>query len=348
MKTHDLIELIEKDEYKTLEEWLLKGGDPNSVIHKKSLLEASFAAKSDNCSYVLLLYGASNAESTNPRFARMLQEIRDSHKLMRDLPLSVLSKMDDLSIGTVGNTILNEPRNIMSSEVNGAKVLHVGLHQFEHRNPDFINNTLREVFSSPEQVGKFACVVSLISKRHLLNQDQFQERITGFLIFREVPAEVVGQVTMGIKMIEQETLIGILYSEEPILNWKEDEKQYDISSMVRENIDLHLKKHEKKKSFKMQRRLSDINSWSHEINEMSQKFMKRFGVYPQIILASGETFDRFDLVANTNSQENITNDSGKNPREFVKMTGFNGPGYNLQFCVDDRFELDTIQLIYPR
>lgn len=347
MNTYELVELIEKDEVVKLNDWLSGGGDPNLMVDRKSILQIAFDSGADKCARYLLLYGAQNGQTKNPVFLKMIDEILSSKKILRDLPLTICSIIDDLTIKTLGFEILNEPRSIKSREDGDLKQLFIGLHYFEEANSNFLDETLKNAFDCENGEGEYACVLSKLSKYSMPDYEQYQERLTGFLVLRQIPASDVGNLTMNIKWKEDEYIIGIHYSDQPVLIFDEEYKQFDVSEKFLKSAEKVIAESSKTESRKMKKKISEITNWSHEINSWSQKFMQKHGVYPQILLASSDTFTRIDMVANTNAAEKIKNDKGNSPKEFVQMTGFTGPGYELSFCVDDRLGMDEVVLIFP-
>lgn len=98
--------------------------------------------------------------------------------------------------------------------------------------------------------------------------------------------------------------------------------------------------------FKTNHKFSDITSWSHELNSWAQNFKARHHVFPNILIASSETYNRIDMVANSNGQEKIRNPEGKPAVAFVSMSGFRGQDYELAFCIDDQLDRDRVKLIF--
>lgn len=88
--------------------------------------------------------------------------------------------------------------------------------------------------------------------------------------------------------------------------------------------------------------------WDHQVHGQATAFKIRYGVYPNILLASSGTYSRIDMVVNARGREKLYNPQGENPpaESFISMNGFKGPGYELDFCVEEQLGLDTIKLIY--
>lgn len=100
------------------------------------------------------------------------------------------------------------------------------------------------------------------------------------------------------------------------------------------------------KTFKTSHTFENMTNWSHDLNQWVSRFKASNGVYPNILLASGRTYSKIDLVANSNSRHRIKGESGDIPANPVALTGFQGPGYDLHFCLDDDLETNQIKLIF--
>jgi hypothetical protein len=77
-------------------------------------------------------------------------------------------------------------------------------------------------------------------------------------------------------------------------------------------------------------------------------FKERYGVFPGILLASTATYSRIDMIANARGKEKLIGAAGQvaPEDEFISMSGFQGSGYTLDFCIDDGPGVDTVRLIY--
>ena len=89
-------------------------------------------------------------------------------------------------------------------------------------------------------------------------------------------------------------------------------------------------------------------SWDHQLNSWVKEFKADLEYYPNILLASNETYARIDLVVNARGKDKLRNSEGAGApeEEFVSMNGFKGDGYELDFCMDDNTGVDTVRLIY--
>jgi hypothetical protein len=86
-------------------------------------------------------------------------------------------------------------------------------------------------------------------------------------------------------------------------------------------------------------------AWDDELNIAAKDFMGRFMVPPHIMLASSVTYAKIDLAA---KKGHLTNESGEHPdeAEHTPVTAFAGPGFRLQFCIEDRLPAGRFSLIY--
>ena len=100
------------------------------------------------------------------------------------------------------------------------------------------------------------------------------------------------------------------------------------------------------KSFKTSQSFENMMNWSHDLHLWVSRFKASNGVYPNILLASGKSYSRIDLVTNSNSRNKIKSEAGDVSEKPVALTGFEGPNYSLRFCVDDELELNHIKLIF--
>lgn len=93
---------------------------------------------------------------------------------------------------------------------------------------------------------------------------------------------------------------------------------------------------------------NNLVSWDHQLNSWVKEFKSGHGYFPNIALASTETYARIDLVVNARGKDHLSNPEGEAPpeEEFVSMIGFKGEGYELEFCMDDSLVVDSVRLIY--
>jgi hypothetical protein len=93
---------------------------------------------------------------------------------------------------------------------------------------------------------------------------------------------------------------------------------------------------------------NNLVSWDHQLNSWVKEFKSAHGYFPNIALASTETYARIDLVVNARGKDHLRNPEGEAPpeEEFVSMNGFKGDGYELDFCMDDNLGVDSVRLIY--
>jgi hypothetical protein len=164
-------------------------------------------------------------------------------------------------------------------------------------------------------------------------------RITGFLYMEEFPAE---DLEIYLKKAEdvEALVIGVHYSDERSLVISKDHDSVDIHSkfVMKEEPVIYTKVF----TFK------NLPNWDHQLNKWIQAFKKKFGVYPNIMLASSLTYSRIELVVNARSKEHLHNADGMNPSEgeFATMGGFRGVGYEVDFCMEESLAVDSVKLIY--
>ncbi len=91
--------------------------------------------------------------------------------------------------------------------------------------------------------------------------------------------------------------------------------------------------------------IHDWPRWDDEVHDAVAAFEAAFGLVPNILLAHDSTFRRIELIA---SKRNIRDDRGERPddTEYAELGGFNGPGYHLDFCFDERLATGLFVLIF--
>ena len=130
----------------------------------------------------------------------------------------------------------------------------------------------------------------------------------------------------------------------------------DFDKLIEENCEIaknifKTKKHNETSEPILKTRTFAFNnliSWDHQLNSWVKEFKAQHGYFPNIALASTETYGRIDLVVNASGKDHLRNAAGENApeAEFVSMNGFQGEGYELDFCMDDNLGLDSVKLIY--
>ena len=125
---------------------------------------------------------------------------------------------------------------------------------------------------------------------------------------------------------------------------------YEVTNYLIEQTKINQKIHfilkenkfEQEEYFEKTNHFSDLNRWADELNAKVQSFKAEFGHFPNIMLANSITYSRIDLVANT-KPKNIRGKKNDVPENFVGLSGFNGEGYSLDWCVEE--ELSDLEFI---
>ncbi len=346
MKQLELLEILKTNQMISLLEWLKQGGDYNSKIRRKTLLEHALINKAHDCANVLLLWGAngSGLKDLLKEQDDFLKMIEDTVVYSRSSNFRIQLVLDELSSMILGKKPFSY-RDVMSFDGDQRKLLFCGLHHFEYVDWDFLTISVKDSFKCNTGIGKFALVVSAVMRSKMGELPPVSERITAFLKFQEVPAENLQDVLDEMIADEDELYIGTHYSEYPSIIPVGDEA-LDISSQFFDSMKDAICAHKAPVTFKSTHTFANIVNWSHELHRSVTEFKSRNGVYPNIVLAAGITYSRIDLVANSNGSANIKGGDGNVPLEPVPLCGFQGPDYCLEFCVDDRLELNVIKLIF--
>lgn len=354
MDSKKLLDIIKDDKSFEFYEWLKDGGDRNSMIYRKSLIEHALFHEAFGCVTFLLLWGVDctslkeNAGlfkilESDETFSRMLREIEG--KVPRSSNTNIQYMIDELSRSILGTFPLSH-RDTFSFENNGVNTLYCGLHNFEYANWDFLMESVSEALQCDKTTpGKFAMVVSAITRGEAEDEERFSERITGFLVLREAPYHELSRLLAEVESNKDELLIGVHSSEAESALWN-DNVGYDVGKRFLESMKAVIMNSKMKVTFKANHSFEDISSWSHDLYRWSMNFKAINGVYPNILLASGITYSRIDMVANSNGQQKIKNPEGENPDGFVAMSGFSTPDFTLEFCIDDRLEANQVKLIF--
>lgn len=82
--------------------------------------------------------------------------------------------------------------------------------------------------------------------------------------------------------------------------------------------------------------------WDDDLNQSIQVFHDRFGVFPNICLATTATYKKLELVANQDGKRrNIRNNEGELPAEaeYVNsLASFRTGNVEVEFCINDTLE----------
>jgi hypothetical protein len=172
-------------------------------------------------------------------------------------------------------------------------------------------------------------------------------RIMGFVHFVEVPASEVSKVLEEMEK-DEELVIGVHFSDEPGLV-EYDGQVLDLSHRFFESLKFTISEGLRVKDpvfFRSRFTFNSLLNWDDQINSWVMKFKKKHSYYPNILLASSETYARIDMVANARGKSKIKDENGNKATFFVSMSGFQGEGYSLEFCIAERLGVDTVKLIY--
>ena len=95
----------------------------------------------------------------------------------------------------------------------------------------------------------------------------------------------------------------------------------------------------------------DINKWDTELTRAAIKFREKYGVYPNIFLASIKTHSKIDSVANVIAPEKFFGLKGNEviQKPFSELGGidaFSTDDFFLPFCVDSSIPYPCFALVY--
>ncbi|MDR1893492.1 MAG: hypothetical protein LBQ61_02210 [Spirochaetales bacterium] len=99
------------------------------------------------------------------------------------------------------------------------------------------------------------------------------------------------------------------------------------------------------KTFKEFGYISDYSQWDDIINEKAMYFFELHQVYPNILLASNDTFGRIDNYLRQHPVDLIYPEGGE-PPPFDGLSSFNAVDYRLEFCLDPGQEENYFVLVY--
>lgn len=80
--------------------------------------------------------------------------------------------------------------------------------------------------------------------------------------------------------------------------------------------------------------LDSLKAWDHQVDLAVRDFKRRFGCFPNLLVANEVTFKRIDIRSN---KEKVLGEKGEKvgPSQYVRLSGFATDEYNLDFCLDD-------------
>lgn len=90
--------------------------------------------------------------------------------------------------------------------------------------------------------------------------------------------------------------------------------------------------------------ISPIN-WDKELNDQGVRFFKEYGHYPNILQASNATYEQIEFIAARN-REHIKGERETPEHGVIELSGFEGQGFSLDFCIDESLSLWELNLIY--
>jgi hypothetical protein len=91
--------------------------------------------------------------------------------------------------------------------------------------------------------------------------------------------------------------------------------------------------------------IDDYSHWANIIHERVLSFFSLYRVHPNILLASGATFDRIDGYLKQ-YPENLVFSGEGDPPPFDGLSAFVGEDYELEFCLDTDQKVNYFLLVY--
>jgi hypothetical protein len=91
--------------------------------------------------------------------------------------------------------------------------------------------------------------------------------------------------------------------------------------------------------------IDDYSRWADIIHERVSAFFSLHRVHPNILLASGATFDRIDDYLRQHPKNLVFCGEG-DPPPFAGLSSFVGEGYELEFCLDADQKANYFLLVY--
>jgi hypothetical protein len=359
-----LLNILKEDDYSAFSEHLTGGGDINEMIYKRPLIVHALNLKADQCLYLLLLYGADfeclkkihswdkRLYEIDPLFVELIKEMEEGKKANE--PFNVQFMLKEASSYLTGNKHLSY-RNVLSffeREKRYFSKLMVGLHLHEYRDETFLFRHIKNIFQcdsvETKSDKKYALVVSSLVVDQLDEKiPGLSHRIIGFVHFVEVPTKEFKKVLEEMEK-DEELVIGVHFSDEPGLVEK-GEYELDLHPKFFQSLKMTISDALRRKDpvfFQSRFTFNSLLDWDDQIHSWVMKFKKKHSYYPNILLASSETYARIDMVANARGKSKIKDSDGNKATSFVSMSGFQGDGYSLDFCIEERLGVDTVKLIY--
>jgi hypothetical protein len=91
--------------------------------------------------------------------------------------------------------------------------------------------------------------------------------------------------------------------------------------------------------------IDDYSRWADIIYKSALRFFSLYNVHPNILLASGTTFDKIDNYLRQ-YPENLVFSGEGDPPLFDGLSSFVGEDYELEFCLDTDQKADYFLLVY--
>ncbi len=104
--------------------------------------------------------------------------------------------------------------------------------------------------------------------------------------------------------------------------------------------------------FKMICYMSDYTLWDETIHENVLRFHKLYSIYPNIMLASKNTWDKIDEFANLLHPDSIIDsddyifDEDMDENGIKPISSFESDDYTLHFCVDEKANENYFFLVF--
>jgi len=99
--------------------------------------------------------------------------------------------------------------------------------------------------------------------------------------------------------------------------------------------------------------IKDFMVWDDAIDHFSSKFYEKYNVYPNILLASSETYQKIDLIAQKYPEririydDDINYETIETSNEsYNGLSHFATENYELEFCIDYELTMGNFSLVF--
>ena len=97
--------------------------------------------------------------------------------------------------------------------------------------------------------------------------------------------------------------------------------------------------------------IDDFEEWDDKIYENSIIFFEKYNVYPNILQASKETWNKIDEYANLFNPENLIAEDEKTEEnhqdgEIKSITSFITSNFELEFCINEKIKKDYFIILF--